>query len=841
MNEDLEQNVTQSPFVKNRSADSAGAGENKADKVSFWTFLTGFLLVPIFFIPSAIVPLQSAKAYLFFLVVIVAAAAWIVARLKDGRLALPRSWLYLFFLAIPAWFLITTLFSPNRSLSLVGSAYEVGTFAFIAALFVLCYLVSVLFRSTRQSAYAYLAFFVSFILVAIFQFIRLFFPNALSFGVFTSTASSIVGGWNDLGIYFGGVALFAFITLELLALEAKYKYLFTILMILALFLLSVVDFSMVWYVLAASAVVFFVYNFSFKKSEYTDTEVTTNDSQTLNSGIARNRRLPWASLAIFIVSVIFILVKSNVYITLANAPFNMHFLDHFSVASTEVRPSLSSTVAVAAATMHTSPIFGTGPNRFSSEWLLARPVSINTTPFWTIVFNYGVGLIPTFFITTGPIGFLLWVGFFALFLWFGFRSLFARKENVFAEYVTVSSFIIALYFWIFSIIYVPSIALLVLTFFFTGIFLGSIAETALVRTWEFDFTKNSKASFVSVMVFVVLLLVGLVSMYSLTRRFVSVIYFNTAVAIAQTATNNNDIAAVRDNLIRAIQFNPDPMYYRTLAQLDVAKMQQILATTTQAQSAMASQFQGLLSEAQAAAATAKNIDPTDYQNWLALAQVAGSVVPLNAAGAYTTARVDFLQAEKLDPTDPSVPLALAQLDITAGNMATATIDVSQAIALKSDYTNAIFLLAQIQSSQGDTASAIKSLQAAALTSPNSAGLRFNLGLLYYDTKDWANATVAFQQAVNLVPNYANAQYFLGLAEAKLGNTAGALAQFENLAASYPNNTTITAIIANLKAGHDPLAGLTPPASTPQKASQPPVKDVTTGTTATNPTSSTKKP
>ena len=95
------------------------------------------------------------------------------------------------------------------------------------------------------------------------------------------------------------------------------------------------------------------------------------------------------------------------------------------------------------------------------------------------------------------------------------------------------------------------------------------------------------------------------SIYSLTRRFVSVIYFNTAIADAQTATNNNDVIAVRDNLVRAIQFNPDPMYYRTLAQLDVAKMQQILATSTQAQSAMASEFQGLLSEAQAAATAAK--------------------------------------------------------------------------------------------------------------------------------------------------------------------------------------------------------------------------------------------
>ncbi len=801
-------------------------GENRADKVSFWTLLLGLFLAPVFFIPSAIVPLQSAKAYLLFVVVIVAAAAWIVARLKDGKLILPRSWIYLFFLALPLWFLITSLFSPNQSLSLIGEAYEVGTFAFITALFVLGYLVSVLFKGTRRSAYAYLAFFISFIVVALFQFIHLFAPQVLSFGVFSSPAASILGNWNDLGIYFGGVVLFAFITLELLALEAKYKYLFTVIMIVALFMLSVVNFSDVWYVLAASAIIFFVYNFSFKK-------VAAGDDQSAGD-VSRSRHLPWASLVIFIVSIIFILIRGNVYTTLANQPFNIGFLGNLSVPSTEVRPSLQGTLDVAGATLHTSPIIGTGPNRFSYEWLLARPVSINATPFWSVIFSYGVGLIPTFFITTGPIGFVLWLGFFALFLWLGFRSLFARKENVFAEYVTVSSFIIALYFWIFTVVEVPSAALLVLTFFFTGLFLGSIAETSLVRSWEFDFTTNPKTSFVSVLVFVVLLLVGLISIYGVTRRFVSVIYFNAAVADASV---NGNVSAAHDNLVRAIQFNADPLYYRSLAQLDLTSMQQILATTSAAQSAMANQFRGYLNEAQAAALAARNIDPTDYQNWLLLGQIAGSVASFdNATSTYTAARAYYGQAEKLDPTDPSVPFALAQLDIAHNAVATATADINQALALKSDYTNAIFLLSQIQASQGETANAIKSLQAAIISSPQSAGLFFNLGLLYYDTKDWTNAAASFQQAVNLVPQYANAQYFLGLSEANLGDTKAALIQFENLAASNPNNTTIAAIVTNLKAGHSPLAGLTPPASTPQKGSQPPIKDVTTGSTVSNPTS-----
>jgi tetratricopeptide (TPR) repeat protein len=474
--------------------------------------------------------------------------------------------------------------------------------------------------------------------------------------------------------------------------------------------------------------------------------------------------------------------------------------------------------------MASHPIFGIGPNRFSDAWVMAKPANVNTTPFWNTQFNYSIGLIPTFLITTGLIGFLLWIGFFAYFLWLGFRSLFTKKSNPFAEYLTVSSFIIALYFWIFAIAYVPSATLLFLTFFFTGLFLASIADTGLIKRWTFDFSTDPKISFVSVLVFVVLLLIGLMAIYGITRRFVAVIYYNQALI---EANSNGSVSAAQNDLLRAIEFHADDLSYRTLAQLDLISIKSLISQPQRSQTAAQSQFQQLLSQAEAAASAAQNANPNDYQNSLTLGQVAESVVPLNVAGASTTALADYERAQKLDPTDPSIYLQMAQLGVDENNPAVAEQYIASALKLKNDYTNAIFLLAQIQVAQGDTANAIKSLQAATLISPNDAGLQFNLGLLYYDTKDWADASSAFEQSIGLVPYYANAQYFLGLSLANQGDIADALKEFQNLLVSNPGNSNVTTIIANLQAGRDPLAGLQPPANTPQKAPNPPVKDATT--------------
>jgi tetratricopeptide (TPR) repeat protein len=774
-----------------------------ADKVSFWIFLVTLFLVPIFFIPSQYAPLQLGKTLIILLPLIVGIMVWILGRLKEGKLIFPRNWTFAFFLIIPFIFGLSTIFSGSRVISLVGHSFEIGTFAFVTAMFLLSYLVYQIFTSTRRAAYAYLAFLASFLIIALFQAIRLFAgPGVLSFGIFTSSTSSIVGSWNDLGIYFGAAALFSFVSLEILSLERQIKGLFFAVLVVSLFFLSVISFATVWYVIALFALIFFIYNFSFNQSGQ-------------KAEMSLHRKLPLTSLVVLVIALVFILIKGNLYDIMANGPFNMGLVRKFDISNVEVRPSFVSTFEVGKDSIKLHPIFGTGPNRFLNQWLLSKPTAINNTDFWNSDFQYGYGLIPTFLVTTGLIGFVAWLAFLGFFIVLGFKAIFSRRTDPFKDYIRISSFIIALYFWMFAVVYVPSAAILFLTFFFTG----------LIGTTSFNFVRDPKISFVSVLVFVAILLLALISGYEVILRSVSAFYYEEGIA---AATVSNNVSAAENYLARAIQFSSDDSYYQALSGLYLSDINTLVADQKQlSQDTIQTQFRNDLSNAQAAALDAKNFDPTNYQNYISLGEVSESVLPLNITGAYESAQAAYFAAQKLDPVDPTIPLILARLEVAHNNDAQAKVYINQALAMKSDYTDALLLLSQIQVNEGDLPSAIQSVDQATLISPTDAGLEFELGLLRYDNKDYQDAASAFEQATALVPNYANAQYFLGLSLAKLGDTADALKEFQAILVSNPNNQQVTAVIANLQAGRDPLYGLEAPANAPETAPTAPVSDSAT--------------
>ncbi len=779
-----------------------------ADKVVQWIILAIVFLAPIFFIPSTIVSFHFAKIFILYTGIIAAFCACTVARLRDGRLSMTRHYLYIALAAIPVTYALSSIFSPVRSTSLIGQGFEVGTLSFIIGVTLLAFFVSYFFTTKKSVLYAYLAFLLPVPLVALFQFVRLLVgQNTLTFNVFASQTATLLGGWNDLGIYFGVVALFSFITLELLDLDRWIRISFISLLAISLFFLSIINFSAVWYLLAGFALIFFVYNFSFNKAHAAqDAPMRSTDSK---------RTIPIISLIVLLISVIFILIRGNIY-SAGNDLFNVPFFNKLVVSNVEVRPSWMTTFDVAKSALRSDPIFGVGPNRFATEWLEAKPSEINSTIFWATDFNYGIGLVPTFLTTTGILGTLAWVVFFLLFLYMGFKALFTKTEDSFLGYVSVSSFILATYLWIFAYIYVPSAPLLIFTFFFTGIFLASAIQMNLIRIRSFSFVRDPRTSFVSVLIFIVLLLGLLVSSYTFARRFIASMYFNRALVNANIEGN---IEKAEANMIHAIQLSEQDQFYRSLSDLNLVRINILLAQQNVSQEVLQNQFRSYLATSQNAAQTAVNLDSTNYQNWLQLGRTYEAIVPFKVEGAYEKAQESYTKARDLNPKSPAIPLLIARLDVAQNDITKAKAEINQALALKPDYTDAIFLLAQIQVNEGDLKSAITSVESAAYLNPNNSGIYFQLGLLRYENKDYAGAASAFEQAITLTPDYANAKYFLGLAYFELKRVPDAIAQFEAIKSANPENAEIDTIITNLKAGRAPVANTTGPLD----SSRPPVK------------------
>ncbi len=793
-------------------AESEVRREDLFSKIAFGILLFASLLVPVLFVPINSVPFQGSKMIVLVTATLVALVFWIVARLKDGRFVFPGWPLLLSAAVVVVVTALSGLFSGAIGTTFIGQSLDPGTVGSIAILFILLFLISVTFHSKDRIFYAYLLFFTLFFILALFHLSRFVFgAGFLSWGIFTDITSNVVGKWNDLAVFFGIGSVISFVTLELISLSRLFKTLAYVALAVALFFLAVIGFSQVWYVLALFSLMFLVYVISFDKRG----NAGISDDSAADKRRALFRRVPATSLAVLIVSLFFILGGGMVGTAISNK---------FGINQAEVRPSWAATFEVAKGTLAHHPFLGAGPNRFTSQWLLYKPDGVNSTVFWNTDFSYGVGFIPTFLVTTGLLGVLSWAAFLLLFLWTGFRAILYADGDKVSRYLIVSSFLVSLFLWIVNIFYVPSISIVILTFFFTGLYLASLFQANAVASKTIVFADNPRKGFVSVLVLILALIGAVVTGWAFVEVFAASVDFQSGVLVWN---NEGNFDKAESYITKAVAVNDDAMYERALSQLGLIKLSSLLSqnASSSSQDVLRSNFQTLFSSALGHAQTAVALDGSDYQNWLALGQVYESVVPLKIQNAYESAASAYDKALTENPKGPAIFYTLARLEATQGNNSKAKQYVDEALQQKNNYTNAIYLLAQIQVNEGNLKDAITSVEAAATLAPNDSGTFFELGLLRYNNKDYAGAASALERAVAINPSYANAKYFLGLSYQKLGRVNDALAQFQDLKTTNPDNKEIDLIISNLTAGRDPFANATPPiTNTPEKRKSPPVPE-----------------
>lgn len=814
--------MTKLDFEGNMAVGAAPKGRGIERFASMCFFTLAFLL-PIFFIPGLSFPLQFSKALLLSALVLIAFCLWVIARLKDGRFVIPFPLLFFALFVIVVIFALSSLLSASVVSSLFGQGLEVGTTLNLLILSLFAFLVAVLFRAKEQIFASYLAFLASFFLVALFHVLRLFLgPDFLSLGIFTDTVSNTVGKWNDLGVFFGVSTVLSLVTLEFLSLNWLFKTLIYISLALSLFFLAVVNFSMVWFVIGLFSLIFLVYIISFSSSRKSEgdslntlEEGTEEGSAPVSGGAQPLRRVPIPSLVVLLISVIFVLAGNTLGNRIGTA---LH------ISQIEVRPSWNATLEVARHTLVESPLLGSGPNEFTSEWLKYKPDGVNGTVFWNVDFNYGIGLIPTLLATTGILGALAWVLFFLLFLYAGFKAILSDFSDALSRYLITSSFLSALFLWIFTIFYIPSLTIFFLAFFFTGLFVASLTIARAQSVKIISFGSDPRAGFVSVLLLILFLVGGVTLGYVLAQKYAAAVFFQQGVAAFNTEGN---IEKSEKLITQAVALSPLDLYYRFLTELDLVRMNAVLNKKPGAASAesVRAEFQTLLGAALLNARQAVAQGPEHYENLTTLGRVYEAVVPLKIEGAYENARTAYMEALALNPKSPAIHLTMARLEVAKGDNGKARENISLALKEKNNYTEAIFLLSQIDAAEGNIKAAISSAEAASTIAPNDSSIFFQLGILKFTDKDYRGSTTALERAVTLNPVYANAKYFLGLSYQKLGRVAEAIKEFTELKTTNPDNKEIDLILANLKAGRDPFSDAAPPVdATPEKRSKLPVSE-----------------
>ncbi len=788
----MEQNIP----IKNKSVKSFFCLENSA----FIGIMLIVFFTPIFFIPSLFFTLQFSKTILVFSVMVISFCLVIISILKHGRFNLPWGKTYFFTALVPVVLLVSSILSQTPILSLFGHGFEIDTFAFLLFAFLLMFLTGAFFQKEQRIFYSYILFFASAVLLTIFMIIRFILgPNALSFGLFTSIDANPLGKLYDLSILYGAVLLLSLISIEMFSLNKIFKKILYAFFTVALVSLVVINFSLNWMILAVVSFLFFFYNFYAGK--------------IINK---KARNISVVALCVLFVSIVFFLPLGK---TLGES-----FLNKLNISVLEVRPSWSTTVDVSKDVLKENPFFGVGLNRFSSQWQLSKPEGINTTPFWNTDFTNTIGFIPTFLTTSGILGFLTWIIFLILFLHAGFISLFLKTENGFLKYLTVSSFFVSLYLWTLSFVYVPGNVVIILTFFFTGLFFASLHREKILKSKEIVFAQNPRTSFAMILTLILMMLSSLAFGYTALEKFVSAYYFNRAVV---GFSQNNDIVTAENYMLQAIKLDKNDIYYRGFASLEIVHLNKIVASVTsdQVSDAVKNEFQTVLRNAIASAGQAIDKDNTNYKNWEVLAKVYQEIAPLGVDKAFENAVLAYEEALKRSPSNPEIYLSLARLSTPQKDFVKAKEYISRALSQKPNYSEALFLRSQIEVTEGNVAGAIVSMENISVISPGDAGVFFELGLLRYNNKDFTGAVEAFSKAVNIIPQYSNAKYFLGLSFDEIGKKKDAIQQFKDIAVLNPDNAEVALILSNLNAGRDAFTNAKPPVDDkPEKRSKLPIAD-----------------
>ncbi|MBU2010113.1 tetratricopeptide repeat protein [Patescibacteria group bacterium] len=766
----------------NTTNELSGVSSNKKkttlDTIVLYLIMSLGCVVPVLFLDFLHIPLTVSKGGVLFIIILLSFILWLVARLKEGKFIIPQSSILIAICGLPIVFILSALFSDAFWVSLLGSGYELGTVLAIFLFTVLVFLTATLFQSYKNIYQFLLLLLVAGTLSFVYMII-------MQVGNIQSSAFPciLIGTYNDMAMFLGLTTIIVMSTLELVTLNKRMRIMMIISFVTSLLGLLILNFSFVWNVLGVFSLILFVYVYSFSGNSTGNT--------------TKERKI--SVLPIIVMTIVLLLV-------LPGRTIGDFVAEKFQVTNVSIRPSWHSTAHIIKTTLKESPMFGVGPNRFASAWLANKPDGINQTVAWNTNFPFGVGIIPSFLVTTGAIGGLAWIVFLVIFLVRGAQTVILKiKTDKTARYLTFSLFLSTVYLWLMSIFYVPNIVGFSLAFLMTGMFIASLAQSGAIKKYSVSFSSDPRVSFVSVLGLILSIIISVSGGNLLFQRLAATGYFQQANIILNT--DNTNLEGAKNKLRQAIAMAPRDEYYRNLTTLHIIELNGLVNLPIETAKV---QFNEITPEIINNALKATEIDKTNYLNWIVLAQAYESLIPFfkqqgEGKDGYDEAKAAYEIALTYNPQSPLIKLLQARLEMTKGHNKQAKEYIQESIKMKNNYPEAIFFYSQLQAAEGDLEQAIRSAEIASMLKPNNIGILFQWGFLKYQHKDYKGAISVFERIVELNNSYSNARYFLGLSYENVDDTAKAIEQMERIQELDPNNTQqIKDILTNLRAGRDPF-------------------------------------
>lgn len=787
-------------FIPNFEASSTTQTETKSGpsdtlvtsllKLIKYLVLSLFLLVPLFFVPGLHASLGFDKAVLAVAVAGLAVAMTCLAALRVQRVKtiLPVSLGFYWLFVVAAFF--SALYIGDTVDSINGSFLEVQTVSFLAVLG-LVMLLPLFFQSDIKNSVRAVVLFVSAsgLLLAYNTFRILVGETVLSLGSFNVLTISPIGNFNDLAIFSALSIVLALLFLVRLQLPQLINGLLAVLILLAVFLLSVINFFDIWLVIGLLSLIVLTYLLA---------------KDTISTGPVSTSYKPVfaivASALLLLVSGMFLMFGEEV----SDAVSRIASVDYV-----EVVPSREGTLGIARSVLNENPLLGIGPNRFADAWRLYKDPAINSTIFWETDFNTGSGFVPTLIINTGLLGLVLFGLFQVFFLMSGIRALMAnvKKDDLWYT-VTLTSFVAAVFIWGTAYIYEPNQAILLIGALFTGMTLVGVSELVPNRKRQVSIVTNPRRGFIAMALVIIIVANTAMILHGVSQQYRAQANFGEA---ERTATSPEELAAAA---ARSYELFPDDRFAVARAQLKLIEINQLL-NLPEPTEADQQAFLAAVEEAQFLIDSALEQDSTNPDNYAVLAAIYRGLTLAGINGAQERAEAALAEAQALDPLNPGYLLISAQLDISTGDIASARQKINDSLALKNNYTEALFLLTQIDIREGNTESAITNTQAMISLEPRNQTRHFQLAMLQSSVGNYDAAIRSFERAIELDNQFANARYMLALTYLELDNPDAALEQLLVVQQTNQDNQALQALIAEIQAGNEielPELGLEAPVS-----------------------------
>lgn len=755
-----------------------------------------FGLLPILFVPSIAAPFGYSKTFIVIVGLFVALILYGFSLLRSGNITLNFSVLLGLLWGVVLVAFVSAFLSGNIKHALLGDALGPQTAVFMLILALTATTWSFFGAHKFSVMRLFFLLSVSTIVLLVFHLIRLLLgAEWLSFGLFDNATQSLLGGWNDLAIFFGLIVIIAISALQQLPLRRLFKIITGVVILLSLMVLTVVNFTAVWIVLGIASLIAIIYNLLQGRGVQI-AQVTQAAESTPSS--PPNFGALIMSIVVLLLSFLFVLVGSTFSGTLS---------DRFGVSYVEVRPSFSATADIVQQVYTENAILGVGPNHFADAWRMHKNEAINTTAFWATDFESGIGYIPTMFATLGVLGGVLWVLFFLSYVGTGLRALVRseRKDKIW-YFIGSSAFIGGLYIWVLTFVYVPGPVLLMLAAVCTGLVVAATTAVGSRPTKTFQLaTSGGKGNIVLISIVTPLIIGSIAALYYLGNHYASVHAFNQGEYAVQTGA---DINTVEVMTVRAFNLFEDDRYARRIAEYQLARISNLLQVQEPTEEEQ-SRFLAAVENGSVAGNRAVALGGTNPDNWSVLGSVYFSLVPGDIEGAYDEALRALERARELDPKNPARVLALARLELAHGNTEGARDLATVAVRMKPDYRDGVFFLSQVQIALGDLDRAAESARGMTVLSPQNPVFHFQLGVIEMERGNTEVAIRSLERAVALDTQYANARYFLALAYDRVGRSEDARPQLERVLELNPGNQLILELLARLDSGESldaPAAG-----------------------------------